>query len=190
MKVALCIGHSRKIRGRLDGGAVSVGGVSEHEFNSELAGLVQDRLTSFGVESAIFDVYRGSGYTAAATDVAAQVRKFNADISVELHFNSSDDQKSNGYEYLHWHSSKAAQRLATIFLSEHGRFFPKAKARGLVSIDSEQDRGGGFLKRTHCPAAILEPFFGNNPKEWESYSTNMNRLADMYSSAITKYFGK
>lgn len=188
MKVAICVGHSRQIRGRVDGGAVSVGGVSEHEFNSELAGLVQEKLLKAGVESAIFDVYRGSGYTAAMTDLAAQVKKYGADIAIELHFNSSDSVQSNGYEYLHWHNSKNGTRLATLFLSEHGRYFPKFRARGLVKIDSEKKRGGGFLKRTHCPAVILEPFFGSNPKEWEHYSGNMNRVADMYVSAITKYF--
>jgi N-acetylmuramoyl-L-alanine amidase len=174
----------------LDGGAVSTDGTSEHEFNSELAGLVQEKLLAAGIDSAIFDVYRGSGYTAAMVDVATQVRKYGADIALEFHFNSSDDPKSNGYEYLHWHTSKNAARLATIFLSEHGRYFRQARARGLVPIDSEQKRGGGFLKRTPCPAVILEPFFGSSPKEWASYSSDLNRLADMYSSAIAKYFAK
>lgn len=188
MKVALCVGHSRKIRGRVDGGAVSVDGVSEFDFNSELAGLIQEKLMRAGINSAIFDAYHGSGYTAAMTDLAAQVKKYGADIVVELHFNSSDDPKSNGYEYLHWHNSKNGTRLATIFLSEHGRYFPKSRARGLVNISSEKQRGGGFLKRTHCPAVVLEPFFGSNRKEWDHYSENMDRLADMYVSAITKYF--
>lgn len=190
MKVALCIGHSRKIRGRLDGGAVSVDGTSEHEFNSELLGRVQEKLGAVGVESEIFDMYGGSGYTAAMTDVAGKLRKYGADIAVEAHFNSSDSATSNGYEFLYWHTSGKGARLATIFLSEHGRYFPKARARGLVPIDSEKKRGGGFLKRTHCPAVILEPFFGSNPNEWESYSADMNRLAESYASAITKYFGK
>ena len=35
--VAICVGHSRHINGKRDGGAVSVGGVSEWTFNLDLA---------------------------------------------------------------------------------------------------------------------------------------------------------
>lgn len=190
MKTALCIGHSRKIRGRLDGGAVSYGGVSEHDFNSELAGLVQNHLKKSGIASAIFDEYSGSGYTAAMKDVSEKIRKFGADLALEFHFNSADSAQANGYEYICWHASPNGTRMATILLSEHGRYFPKAKARGVVLSRSEAERGGGFLRHTPCPAVILEPFFGNNSAEWALYSGNMDRLAEMYASAITKYFGK
>lgn len=188
MKVAICVGHSRRKRGRIEGGAVSLGGISEHEFNSDIAVRLRAKLSSYGIQSEVFDDYPGSGYTAAMQHLASDIRKYGADIAIELHFNDADSNDANGYEYLCWHTSTKGRRLATIFLSEHGRKFPSRKARGVVRIDSEKKKGGGFLRHTHCPAVICEPFFGRNPAEWLAYNKNRDALADVYADAIRKYF--
>lgn len=186
MKVAICVGHSRRILGKLDGGAVSAGGVNEHTFNSEVAGLLAEKLKRFGIVATIFDSYSGNGYGAAMRDVAEKVRKFGADIALELHFNAADGS-AKGYEYLCYNSSPNGKRLATILLSEHGRAFPVAKARGVKPLSSG-DRGCEFVRLTHCPAVICEPFFGDNQNEWGLYSRSIDRLAEVYASAVYKYF--
>lgn len=188
MKVAICVGHSRHVLGRFEGGAVSVGGVSEHAFNDEIAGRLQVRLKAFGIKSNIFDDYAGNGYSAAMSDVASKVKAYGADIALELHFNSSDSPQSNGFEYLCHFKSDNGRRLATLLLSEHARLFPAFKARGVVPIDTN-GRGYSYLNKTHCPAVICEPFFGSNQKEWAAYSAASDRLAEVYANAIAKYFG-
>jgi len=186
MKVAICVGHSRRILGKLDGGAVSTGGVSEHEYNSEVAGRLREKLKAFGIESVIFDSYAGSGYTAAMRDVAAKVKAAKSDVALELHFNS-DTPSARGFEYLCHPNSPKGKRLATIALSEHARAFPTAKARGVKPL-SRGDRGYEFVNLTHCPAIICEPFFGSNVAEWKLYSESGDRLAESYASTIYKYF--
>lgn len=186
MKVAICVGHSRRILGRLDGGAVSVGKVSEHAFNSEVAGHLRDKLKAYGIESTIFDRYDSNGYTSAMRDVAERARKYGADIALELHFNSASES-ANGYEYLCHNKSIKGKRLATIALSEHGRANPAMKARG-VKLLTANDRGYEFVNLTHCPAVICEPFFGSNAKEWAAYSADVPKLAGVYADTCYKYF--
>ena len=189
MKVAICIGHSRHVLGRFDGGAISVGDVPERTFNSELAGRFQDKLKAYGISSVVFDDYAGNGYSSAMQDVANKVKSYGADLAFELHFNSSDSPQSNGYEYLCHYKSDGGRRLATLLLSEHGRKFPAFKARGVVPIDSN-GRGFAFLQKTLCPAVICEPFFGSNQKEWDTYSKSLDTLAEVYADAVYKYFAK
>jgi len=187
MKVAICVGHSRRILGRLDGGAVSVTGMSEHSFNSEIAGLLKDRLKGFGISSEIFDSYGGNGYTAAMRNIAEQVRRYGADIALELHFNSSDDPQSNGFEYLCHGKSAKGRKLADALLAAHIAAYPKMKSRGVKGL-SPDDRGYLFVNLTHCPAVLCEPFFGSNQVEWFAYKLEPKKLAGVYADAIYKYF--
>lgn len=188
MKVAICVGHSRRILGRLDGGAVSVDGTSEHEFNSEIAGLLADKLRAYGIKSNIFDSYGGSGYTTAMRDAAEQVRRYNADLAVELHFNAADGRAS-GFEYLCHHKSAKGHKLADLCLAEHKQAYPLLKSRGVKTL-APDDRGYLFVNYTHCPAVLCEPFFGDNIREWRVYKSDMKKLADTYAAAIYKYFAQ
>jgi N-acetylmuramoyl-L-alanine amidase len=187
MKIAICVGHSRRVRGNPEGGAVSASGISEHELNSELAGIVQEKLKALGIESVIFDKYVGATYSAAMTDIARQVKKYGADIAMELHANSSDSESANGYEFLCYETSTKARRLAILFLSEFGRAFPASRARG-VKLCNRSSRGSLFLRLTHCPAIITEPFFLSNKGEYAKYLQELPRIAEAYTNAIQNYF--
>lgn len=181
MKVAICVGHSRDG----DDGAESVTGIFEWSYNHTLAGFVKEALRIRGIDSEIFDHYKGNGYSAAMRDAASQVACYEADIAIELHFNSAGPD-AHGFEYLFWYSSNRAARLASCFLLAHSKALPQFKNRGPKPIDGN-DRGGGFLRQTSCPAVICEPFFGSNSDEWEFYSTHYEKLAEIYADAIASY---
>lgn len=183
MKVAICVGHSRDG----DDGAESVTGIFEWAYNHTLAGFVKEALRIRGIESEVIDHYKGNGYTAAMHDAAAQIAHYGADIALELHFNSAD-ASANGFEYLFWHNSNKGARLAASLLGAHTKAFPQFKNRGPKPIDAN-DRGGSFLRLTNCPAVICEPFFGSNEHEWDFYSTNYSKLAEVYADAIVTYNG-
>jgi len=181
--IAICIGHSRKISGRYDGGAYSVPlKISERDFNLKVATELQKILADRKISSKIFSDYAGSGYGTAMFNVANQVRMARATFAIELHFNSASPEAS-GHEWLYWHSSLLGRRIAQKFNDEFSKVFPKIKARGLKSI-MKQDRGGKFLELTHCPAVILEPFFGSNAQDCAKI--NPDQLAVAYANAIEK----
>lgn len=179
--IAICIGHSRKISGRYDGGAYSEHlKINERDFNLKVASRLGDLLCSNGIESVILDDYKGNGYGSAMVDAARQVKGVKASLAIELHFNSASPS-ATGHEWLYWHTSEVGRQAAGKFDAEFSKAFPAMKKRGLKAITSK-DRGGKFLELTHCPALILEPFFGSNVRDCTEI--DIERLAGAYAKAI------
>lgn len=180
-KIAICVGHSRSG----DKGAVNTDGVTEWAFNTPLAQRTAELLRDAKHEVKVWSKYGGSGYSSAMSWIAEQIREFKADVAIELHFNSAGPT-AEGHEFLHWHRSGRSSRLASCFHFSLKKFFPERKARGPKAIASG-DRGSAFLQRTHCPAAILEPYFGSNVAETNFYSARREELARAYADAIISW---
>jgi N-acetylmuramoyl-L-alanine amidase len=182
--IALCIGHSRTINGRYDGGAFSPFlEKNERDFNLEVAALVARNLDRMGEDCRIISDYKGAGYSAAMRDVASQVRGIHASLAVELHFNASSPS-ANGHEWLHWHASPVGKKLAQVFHDCFAEDFPNIKSRGIKPL-AAGSRGSEFVRLTHCPAILTEPFFGTNTKDCSQITAT--RVAESYTKAILKF---
>lgn len=183
--VTLGIGHSRLVNGKPEGGARSVDGTSEWEyhrgFTQHLADILCDR---HQVASIIVDEYQGGSYGAAMAWLGQTLREQDVDLAVELHFNAATGT-ARGHEWLYWHSSAAGKKLATNLHLSFSRHFPQAviPARG-VKPRTAADRGALFLQRTHCPAVICEPFFGDNPADWTLATKQWVKMADAIATGI------
>lgn len=182
--IALCIGHSRKIKGRYDGGAYSPFlKQNERDFNLEVADIVARNLDRMGEDCHVISDYAGNGYGLAMFDVAKKVQSIHASIAVELHFNSASPS-ANGHEWLYWHSSVTGKKLAQAFSDTFSDDFPGIKSRGLKAL-APGDRGAEFVKLTHCPAILVEPFFGSNENDCALITPT--RVAESYAKAILKF---
>jgi N-acetylmuramoyl-L-alanine amidase len=179
--VAICVGHSRAG----DDGAVNVEGISEWTFNQPLAKRVCELIEQAGHSTVLIDKYDGLSYSSAMLWLAKRIKELKADVAVELHFNSAGPY-ANGHEFLHWFCSPKGVSLATKLSESQVKFFPNQKNRGVKSINAE-DRGGLFLRKTHCPAVICEPFFGSNPTENSLFSSKKEDLAQAYASGVLNY---
>jgi N-acetylmuramoyl-L-alanine amidase len=171
--IGICIGHSRLISGRRDGGAVSTAGFSEWTWNSEVAREMQKALHVAGVRSTIVDRYQGGGYDAAMTWLGNHLRGLGCEAAVELHFNFAGPT-ATGHEWIHWRGSAGGKALAERFDARFSAVAPTLDRRGLkdrvsgrIAPPGMNNRGWQFLARTHCPAIIAEPFFGSNPRDVE-----------------------
>lgn len=180
--IAICIGHSRPG----DSGALSVGGVTEHAFNTDIGQILESLLDDMPVE--LITRYEGHGYTTAQKWLGEYLKRKNATLAIELHFNSADNPKAQGYEYLHHENSNRGQSLARCLIDAHRPRFPGNLSRGIKSI-GPGGRGFEFLRRTPCPAVICEPFFGSSAAEWAMYSSDIGRqrLAESYAAGIKTY---
>lgn len=182
--IVIGVGHSRYG----DNGAVSVGGVSEHVFNSAVAKELHKILAWRQIDCVVIDKYEGNDYSSAMSWVAGKVRSLEATLAIELHFNSASPS-ANGYEFLYWESSVNGRKLALAFADAYRDLFPTATARrerGTFPVGSNS-RGSQFLKKTHCPALICEPFFGSNQHEWTIARNNPERIAEAYADAVQSY---
>jgi len=178
--IALCVGHSR----RGDKGAYTSGkySVSEWDFNRDLARRIHSILP---VKSKIYDDYELKTYTSAIARLAKRLKCDGVTVAVELHFNAASPS-AEGHEWLYWHTSKGGRALASILRDEMEEAYPSMISRGAKPRKSRQ-RGSSFLKKTHCYAVIGEPFFGTNVKEWEKINHERDKLAGIYSRALTKF---
>jgi N-acetylmuramoyl-L-alanine amidase len=165
--VAICIGHSRSVGGRIEGGAVSVDGESEWSYNRQLAEMIVDELGQRTIDTVEISKYEGSGYGSAQRWLAKRLKECKATIAIELHFNSADDPKANGHEWLYWNSSKNGKALATSLNDNMRLIVSDIKYRG-VKPRFPGDRGAEFLHGTHCPAVICEVGFGSNQNDWDA----------------------
>ena len=183
--VAICVGHSRHIAGKRDGGAVSAGGVSEWTFNRDLAFEIDRVLREKGVVSLVIDDYKGNGYTDSMRWLASEIKAKGATLAIELHFNAASGT-AKGHEWLFWQTSKDGKALASALRGAYEEAFPLSANRGIKAKVSGE-RGGEFLKLTHCPAVICEPFFGDNPAEWQTASSSVSAMAEAMATGITDY---
>lgn len=188
-RIALCIGHSRRINDRLDGGAVSISGVSEWTYNRALADLIGAHLTRYRLQWFIVDAYQGRGYGGAMAWLANHLAERAADVAIELHFNSAGPT-ARGHEWLYWHSSKSGRRLAESLDFEMRLQFPPGilPARGLKPRSGEH-RGSEFLRRTHCPAVIAEPYFASNEEDWKLATMHKDKVAIGIANGIAEWIG-
>jgi len=180
--VAICIGHSRFIGGKRDGGAVSVGGVSEWTYNRELALKLHQTLANVGVSSFVEDKYEGNGYTDSMRWLASYLKGRNATLAIELHFNAATG-KARGHEWLYWGSSQRSNDLAGFIAKEFEKLGTGIPSRGTKPRTSA-DRGGEFLRLTHCPAVICEPFFGSNPIDWVAAKEHQTDIAKAIATGL------
>jgi len=182
--IAICVGHSRKINGRYDGGAYSAPlDINERDFNLKVASELAKKLAGRNIRSKIIDHYNGNGYGSAMIDVSRQVKEAGASLAVELHFNSATPD-ANGHEWLYWHSSEIGKKIAQKFDVEFSKTFPTIKSRGPKAI-TKNDRGGKFLELTHCPAIILEPFFGSSVGDCAKIS--VDGLTEAFSRVLGQF---
>jgi N-acetylmuramoyl-L-alanine amidase len=185
--IALCVGHSRFIGARRDGGAVSVGGISEWDYHLPLAERIASRLMDFRVRSIIVSHYQGGGYSSAMRWLAGHLKEAGATAAIELHFNSATPT-ARGHEWLYWHSSPSSRLLAEELDTSTQMQLPPdiLPARGPKPRNSKS-RGAEFLRLTHCPAVIAEPFFGSNETDWHLAATQQSKFANAIANGIDEW---
>jgi len=183
--IAICIGHSRKIKGRYDGGAYSPWlKINERDFNLQVASHLSKHLTQNGIPCRVVDDYAGAGYGSAMQDAADKVADMHAYLALELHFNSAQPS-ANGHEWIYWHSSSKGKAWAETFENQFSNDFPNIKKRGLIARTSTKQNGGGFLRNTPCPSVILEPFFGSS--ESDCRQVTPESVAKSYAKALISH---
>lgn len=163
--------------------------MNEWQFWKRFAGQVTPLLEDEGIEPVLYTHYDGGSYTSAMSWLAGKLRVDGVAATIELHFNAYNG-KAEGYEVLHYASSTGGRRLAEALLEAQGASVPSwQKSRGRKPIDSA-GRGAQFLRKTHCPAVIWEPFFGDNKREWDHFSSccGSGQLQSAFVSGIKNYF--
>lgn len=147
-RVGLSVAHTSRSSG------ASSCGFTEHEESKVWILLVEKALQDSGVEL----------FVAPLGTLSKKVKYLNSlhlDMAVEIHFNGSTSKKVGGCETLYYPTSREGKRLAK---KVHSCYQPAMgnKDRGIKEGWYRMRVGGTpdyFLRRTNCPAIILEPEF-------------------------------
>lgn len=175
MKVAIVVGHEQNAQGAVN----KTHGVTEFQFNSELASLIQEALDHEGIDNVV--VFRENGYSQLPYDI----NRTSADIALELHANAANTV-AKGCETLYWHTSKNGKRLASCIQdSILGIYKPLADRK--IKPKNQGDRGATVLRKTSMPCVILEPFFIDNNQDYKYAKKNIEVLAFSIVDGIKQY---
>lgn len=176
---AICIGHARRIAGRVEGGAVAHDGLTqEWQYNLPVGREICRLLEEWGHATLLVDDYGEHGsapgaYFRAMASLADYLKRQGVARAVELHYNAYN-RIARGHEVLYWKGSRRGEAQATYIENRLSTIaeLPKRGTKGKTG-----GRGSEFLQGTHCPANIVEPFFGDNKHDWAYAKENWKRIA-------------
>ena len=165
---ALVIGHKKTSPGATNPST----GLTEFEFNDELARLIEDQVDSVRIQRVYRTVYR---------QLPDDINALDADFVVSLHCNAFNGSAS-GTEVLYYYKSTRGQQMAAL-LQQRLLQQLDLPDRGIKPRTSE-DRGGYLLRYTRAPCIIAEPFFIDNDADLASAQADPKGLARAYADAI------
>lgn len=192
-RIAIIVGHTKKSKG-----AVNYKGESEYDFNKRIAKEIKDYLDNFSKKTTGIFLRDGIGRSGVAQAVAA----WNADLSIELHFNSFETM-AYGCEILVWNRSRnftdtvimadeMTDDLARAFnLRERNSFKTEdGIIRDGVLILTDKDRGSYNLRAMEDAGVkysmLIEPCFANYKNtESEAIFENEKKYAETIAEYLT-----
>ena len=156
-KLAIVVGHNANSQGAVRPDT----GETEFVYNGKMAKEMVTLGVDYDLDVKVF--YRSShgGYSAEISRVYAEVDKWGADASIELHFNAAGNPAASGTETLSSGSPKSlalAQEVQMEMVEELG-----LKDRG-IKIRNSRTKGRGYqsLIAGNAPAILTEPFFATS----------------------------
>jgi len=99
------------------------------------------------------------------TDLINELQENNK-IVISIHSDGFSKPSAHGWSVFTSPGRTASDDIATRFYLEAKKVFPNEKFR-LDQEDGDPDKEARFwmLRKTHCPAILLENFFHTNPRE-------------------------
>jgi N-acetylmuramoyl-L-alanine amidase len=108
-------------------------------------------------------------------------------IYVSIHSNGFSKESANGYSIYTSKGETKSDRIAEVFIDNMVKHFPMHKLRK-DTRDGDKDKEAQFyvLRKTRCPAILIENFFMTNYKECKLLMNEefQNRIVDCHFKSI------
>lgn len=184
MKLGIVVGHTNGAKGAHS----PFLNASEYPWNKDLANLIVSNSPS-SLQTKIF--FRdGHGITGAYRDSDV----WGSDVTVELHFNSSDNHRASGSGVLYHPNSTRGKRLATLLCQEIRTTldlpaWPSGTSGVVTPFEASgaEQRGLASLSTGDAPATLIEPFFGSNADDSAKAAANKTALAKAIITAVGRF---
>ncbi|RLA43134.1 MAG: hypothetical protein DRR06_12855 [Gammaproteobacteria bacterium] len=177
--IALSIAHNPTAAG------ADYHGFNEHNESVVWTWLVKSHLEELGYSVVIAPV-------GGLKQKVAYINKMVACVAIEIHFNGSSNPRVNGCETLYCPGSTNGKRFADTVQTAYAIFMGN-KNRGIKEGWYKMEVGGVadyFLRKTKCPALILEPEFISQIHNITSKRfIASNKIADGIAEYVEELYG-
>jgi N-acetylmuramoyl-L-alanine amidase len=160
-RLGIIVGHESRAQGAPSPWL----GTHEYPWNSDLAAIMMAVETPLECKVFFRDGVGIAGAYAASDD-------WGSDVTVELHFNYSDNENATGTGILYYPGSKRGRQFAGILYREISgvlglREWPRGSGGIATPFEAsgQARRGQTSLAAGRAPATLLEPFFGSNERD-------------------------
>lgn len=175
--------------GGSDPGAIGADGTREKDVTLDIAKKLEALLKKEGAKvymTRTTDKDVCGPYAKDADELQARVNvaeKYNSDLFISLHINSSVNKKIGGFSSYYYPKTKYDLKIAKAIQNQLTSNF---------GVDDLGVREANFyvVKRCSMPATLLELCFISNPKEEKLMNSNWfkNKTAKMIAEGIEEYF--
>lgn len=179
-RISLMVGHKADAPGAFAGPPISM---YEYEFNTGLA----QHIMSIMKQEYTIQVFFRDGFNIVAA--YQELDKWNPDVNIELHFNSSEDPKAQGTETLCLPRSRVfAQIIQDVMCRSLQRDLHNGD-RGIKILKEPLDRGFTSVNQLRCPNILIEPFFGSSPEDCSRMLGGIENFSSAICLGIEHYLG-
>jgi N-acetylmuramoyl-L-alanine amidase len=140
--------------------------IYEGVINREITYLVRDQLKAVNIDYAfVFDPIEDTTLQQRVNTADAIYAKDKRAIYLSIHSNAGG---GSGFEIFTSPGQSKSDKIANIFIDRYQRNFPDHKFRS-DKADGDADKEADFfvLRKTDCPAVLVENLFFDNKKEAE-----------------------
>lgn len=177
--IAISAGHAKQ--GNKFSGAV--GFMSESFENRNVTHGIIKMFNEANLSWADCTVDSGKTKTAIVNESCIKTNNSGAEMALQIHFNSSDNESATGCECLIYPKSKARNLAEKICSNLSNIGF---KNRGVKERDDLI-----FLKKTNMPAILIEICFVSNKDDVSLYNNKKDEvIASIGKSVINYFYGK
>ena len=182
MKAAIIVGHNVNQSGAFAGDPI---GESEYSFNSKVAKSILEKSRQFDIEIAVFCRKPQGGYAREIREVYRRIDDWEANLSLELHFNGAENPAATGCETF---SSGTPESLILCEVLQEEMVRTLRLADRGVKVRTPDENGGLSLHSGKAPSALVEPFFGSNENDRiRAAELGVNGFAEMFLRGLGEY---
>lgn len=158
----------------------------EGEFNRAIANRLMEKMTACNLRyMQIHEPVKDLDLVSRVNKVNYYNRDYENCILISIHANAGG---GSGFEVFTSKGETDSDKIATVFADKVKEIFPASRIRSDMS-DGDVDKESNFyiLRKTHCPAILIENFFMDNEQECKKIlmsSVGREDIAEAHFQAI------
>jgi len=170
--IVICTGHFKEERGAKNKNL----GLTEWQLCSLISSMLQEKLRQKDYNVTLLNNEK-------LTSKVYTINLYKPDLALELHMNTYDTTKE-GHLCLYWYNSTNG----AVFAKNITEMLTYNNAYYNLQVSKKTDKGSFFLRKTTCPAVLIELCFIDNDYDLTNTMYNIKQVVIQLCQAIDQSF--